>query len=139
MADVCIVCCDGLTGLPDAISVTWPRAVVQLCVVHLIRASLRYASKKYWTPITRDLKAVYTAPDEAAAAVALEAFAAGWQDRYPAIVRLWRAHWEQFTPFLAFPPEVRRVIYTTNLIESMNARLRKVTGTRVSSPLSKPP
>src|SRR5499427_541402 len=127
VADVCIVCCDGLTGLPDAITVTWPQAIVQLCVVHLIRASLRYASKKYWVPLTKDLRLIYTAADQAAAAAALEAFAATWGDRYPAIIRLWRAHWEQFTPFLAFPPEVRRVIYTTNLIESMNARLRKVT------------
>jgi transposase-like protein len=134
VADVCIVCCDGLTGLPDAIGVTWPQAIVQLCVVHLIRASLRYASKKYWPSLARDLKAVYTAPDEHAAAAALEDFAAGWQDRYPAIVKLWRAHWEQFTPFLAFPPEVRRVIYTTNLIESMNARLRKVTRNRGQFP-----
>ena len=134
MADVCIVCCDGLTGLPDAIGVVWPQAVVQLCVVHLIRASLRYASRKYWVPLTRDLRPVYTAADEAAAAAALEDFAAAWGDRYPAIVRLWRAHWAEFTPFLAFPPEVRRVIYTTNLIESMNARLRKVTRNRGQFP-----
>src|SRR6478752_4463194 len=110
VADVCIVCCDGLTGLPDAIGVVWPQAVVQLCVVHLIRGSLRYASRKYWAPLAKDLRAVYTAADEAAAAAALEAFAATWQDRYPAIVKLWRAHWEQFTPFLAFPPEVRKVV-----------------------------
>jgi putative transposase len=134
VADVCIVCCDGLTGLPGAISVAWPQAIVQLCVVHLIRASLRYASKRYWTPLTKDLKLIYTAPDEAAAAAALEAFAATWEGRYPAIVKLWRAHWEQFTPFLAFPPEVRKVIYTTNLIESMNARLRKVTRNRGQFP-----
>ena len=134
VADVCIACCDGLTGLPDAISVTWPQATVQLCVVHLIRASLRYASKKYWAPLTRDLKLIYTAADESAAAAALEAFAGQWEQRYPAIIRLWRAHWEQFTPFLAFPPEVRKVIYTTNLIESMNARLRKVTRNRGQFP-----
>jgi putative transposase len=114
VADVCIVCCDGLTALPDAISVTWPQAVVQLCVVHLIRASLRYASKRYWGPLTKDLKLIYTAADETAAATALDAFAANWEQRYPAIVRLWRAHWTEFTPFLAFPPEVRRVIYTTD-------------------------
>src|SRR5690242_7006334 len=116
VADVCIVCCDGLTGLPDAIGVTWPQAIVQLCVVHLIRASLRYASRKYWVPLTRDLRPIYTAADEDAAAAALEAFAAAWEARYPAIVKLWRAHWGEFTPFLSFPPEVRRVIYTTNLI-----------------------
>jgi mutator family transposase len=110
------------------------KAIVQLCVVHLIRASLRYASKKYWVPLTKDLRLIYTAADEAAAAAALEDFAATWGERYPAIVKLWRAHWEQFTPFLAFPPEVRRVIYTTNLIESMNARLRKVTRNRGQFP-----
>ena len=134
VADVCIVCCDGLTGLPDAIGVVWQAATVQLCVVHLIRASLRYASRKYWVPLSRDLRPVYTATDEAAAAAALEDFAATWQDRYPAIIKLWRAHWAEFTPFLAFPPGVRRVIYTTNLIESVNARLRKVTRNRGQFP-----
>jgi putative transposase len=134
VADVCIVCCDGLTGLPDAISVVWPLAVVQLCVVHLIRASLRYASRKYWAPLSKDLRPVYSAPDEAAAAAALEEFAAAWGDRYPAIVKVWRSHWQEFVPFLAFPPEVRRVIYTTNLIESMNSRLRKVTRNRGQFP-----
>jgi transposase-like protein len=130
VTDVCIVCCDGLTGLPDAIGVVWPQAVVQLCVVHLIRASLRYASRKYWAPLARDLRLVYTAADEAAAAAALEAFAAAWGDRYPAIVRLWRAHWEQFTPFLAFPPEVRRVIYTTNPIVILSCRVSQGCGLR---------
>jgi transposase-like protein len=126
VADVCIVCCDGPTGLPDAIGVVWPDATVQLCVVHLIRASLRYASKKDWGPLAKDLRTIYTAADETAAA-ALDTFAEQWRPRYPAIVRLWRSHWAEFTPFLALPPDVRRVIYTTNLIESMNARLRKVT------------
>jgi putative transposase len=134
VTDVCIVCCDGLTGLPDAIGVTWPAAVVQTCVVHLIRASLRYASKRDWTPLTQSLRPIYTAVDETAAGAALDAFAERWERRYPAIVRLWRSHWEQFTPFLAFPPEVRRVIYTTNLIESINARLRKVTRNRGQFP-----
>jgi transposase-like protein len=134
VADVCIVCCDGLTGLPDAISAVWPQAIVQLCVVHLIRAWLRYASKKYWVPLSRDLRPVYTAADETAAAAALEDFAVTWGERYPAIVKVWRAHWAEFTPFLAFPPEVRRVIYTTNLIESMNSRLRKVTRNRGQFP-----
>ena len=134
VADVCIVCCDGLTGLPDAINVVWPQATVQLCVVHLIRASLRYASKKDWGPLTKDLRLIYTAADEMAAEAALEAFEQHWGQRYPAIVRLWRSHWAEFTPFLAFPPEVRRVVYTTNLIESMNARLRKVTRNRGQFP-----
>src|SRR5215475_10263496 len=134
VADVCIVCCDGLTGLPEAINVVWPAATVQLCVVHLIRASLRYASKKDWGPLTKDLRLIYTAVDEIAAEAGLEAFEQHWGQRYPAIVRLWRTHWAQFTPFLAFPPEVRRVVYTTNLIESINARLRKVTRNRGQFP-----
>jgi putative transposase len=134
VTDVCIVCCDGLTGLPDAIGVTWPAAVVQTCVVHLIRASLRYASRKDWTGLTQSLRPIYTAVDETAAATALDAFAERWDRRYPAIVRLWRAHWAEFIPFLVFPPEVRRVIYTTNLIESINARLRKVTRNRGQFP-----
>jgi putative transposase len=123
VADVCIVCCDGLTGLPEAISVTWPQAVVQLCVVHLIRASLRYASKKYWVPLARDLRAICTAAGEAAAAAALDAFTGQWEGRYPAIVRLWRAHWAEFTPFLAFPPEVRRVIDDRTLTPELTALL----------------
>ncbi len=126
VGDVCIVCCDTLTGLPDAVTVVWPRATVQLCVVHLIRASLRYASKKDATPLTQCLRPIYTAVDETAAAAALDALETRWGTRYPAIVRLWRARWEQFVPFLAFPLEVRRVIYTTNVIESMNARLAEV-------------
>jgi putative transposase len=116
VADVCIVCCDGLTGLPDAITVVWPQATVQLCVVHLIRASLRYASKRDWGPLTKDLRLIYTAADELAAEAALEAFEQHWGARYPAIVRLWRIHWTEFVPFLAFPPDVRRVVYTTDEI-----------------------
>jgi transposase-like protein len=134
LGDVCIVCCDGLTGLPEAIGVVWPAATVQLCVVHLIRAWLRYASKKDWGPLTKDLRMIYTATDQAAAEAGLEAFEQQWGHRYPAIVRLWRTHWSEFVPFLAFPPQVRRVVYTTNLIESMNARLRKVTRNRGQFP-----
>ena len=101
---------------------------------HLIRASLRYASRKYRAPLAKDLRVICPAADEPAAAAALEAFAGAWGDRYPAIIRLWRVHWAEFTPFLAFPPEVRRVIYSTSLIESMNARLRKVTRNRGQFP-----
>jgi len=134
VGDVCIVCCDGLTGLPDAINVVWPAATVQLCVVHLIRASLRYASRKDWAALTKDLRTIYTAVDDTAAQVGLEALEQQWGQRYPAIVRLWRTHWPEFVPFLAFPPDVRRVVYTTNLIESINARLRKVTRNRGQFP-----
>jgi putative transposase len=88
----------------------------------------------YWAPLAKDLRAIYTAADETGAAAALEVFAGQWEGRYPAIVKLWRAHWAEFTPFLAFPPEVRRVIYTTNLIEPVNARLRKATRNRGQFP-----
>lgn len=122
--DVCIVACDGLKGLPDAITEIWPAATVQLCVVHLVRASLRYASKKYWSQLAKDLRQIYTAPTEAAAEQRFTEFEAAWGERYPAIIRLWRSCWEQFTPFLAFPPEIRKIVYTTSAIESLNARFR---------------
>jgi transposase-like protein len=108
--------CDGLKGLPDAIVEIWPQASVQLCVVHLVRASLRYASKARWSPITKALRTVYTAATVDAAAAAFAEFEADWGDRYPAIIRLWRNAWDTFTPFLMFPPEIRRVVYTTDEI-----------------------
>jgi transposase-like protein len=123
--DACIVACDGLKGLPEAIGEVWPQATVQLCVVHLVRASLRYASKRYWSQISKDLRAVYTAPTEAAAGQRFAEFEAAWGAQYPAIIRLWRSNWEQFTPFLAFPAPIRKIVYTTNAIESLNARFRQ--------------
>jgi putative transposase len=135
VSDVFFVVCDGLKGLPEVVGNVWPLAIVQTCIVHLIRNAFRLASKRDWDALTRDLKLICTAADEAAAAAALEAFAGQWEQRYPAIIRLWRAHWPEFTPFLAFPPEVRKVIYTTNLIESMNSRLRKVTRNRGQFPV----
>jgi putative transposase len=128
--DVCIVACDGLKGLPDAIGEVWPLATVQLCVVHLVRASLRYASKAHWGPIAKALREVYTAPTVDDAQQRFAGFEDVWGGRYPAIIRLWRSAWEQFTPFLAFPPEIRRVVYTTNAIESLNARFRQATRRR---------
>ncbi|QHC26414.1 IS256 family transposase [Streptomyces sp. GS7] len=129
--DVCIVACDGLKGLPDAVTGTWPKATVQTCVIHLIRASLRFASKQHHAKLVTELKAIYTAPTEQAAEQALADFAAGeLGQRYPAIVRTWQAAWSEFTPYLAFPPEIRKVVYSTNLIESINARLRKATRNR---------
>ncbi len=128
--DACIVCCDGLKGLPDAITATWPQAVVQTCVVHLVRNSLRYASKAHWQAITRQLKTVYTAPSVAAAETAFEDFATDWEARYPAMVAMWRRSWTEFIPFLDFPVEVRTLIYTTNAIESINARFRAATRRR---------
>jgi putative transposase len=123
--DVCIVVCDGLVGLPDAIEATWPQAITQTCVLHLLRNSFRYASKKYWGAIARDLKPIYTAPTAEAAWERLADFAAAWEDRYPAIVKLWENAWTEFIPFLAFPVEIRTILYSTNAIESLNARFRR--------------
>ncbi|MFZ5869605.1 MAG: IS256 family transposase [Actinomycetota bacterium] len=125
--DVLIACCDGLEGLPEAIEATWPRAVVQTCVVHLIRASMRYVSYSDRKAATALLRAVYTAPTEEAALDALGTFAdSNLGKRYPGAVAVWERAWERFTPFLAFPPEVRKIIYTTNAIESLNYQLRKI-------------
>lgn len=128
--DVLIVCCDGLTGLADAIEAVWAQAVVQTCVVHLIRNSIRFCSWKDRKAVTQALKPIYQADSVDAAADALDDFELDWGDRYPAIVDLWRRNWERFVPFLAFPPEIRKIIYTTNAIESMNYQFRKVTKTR---------
>lgn len=130
MVDACIVCCDGLKGLPDAVNVVWPHAVVQTCVVHLVRNSLRYTSKKYWSAITADMRAIYTAPTVAAAEQAFEEFAGTWEAQYPAMLASWRRSWTEFVPFLDFPVEVRKLIYTTNGIESLNARFRAATRRR---------
>jgi transposase-like protein len=124
--DVLIVCCDGLTGLPEAIEATWTAATVQTCVVHLIRASMRFVIYGDRKAVAAALKPVYTAADAAAAQAALDAFENAWGAKYPHTVATWRAAWERFTPFLAFPPELRRVIYTTNSIESLNYQLRKI-------------
>jgi putative transposase len=123
--DVCIVCCDGLKGLPDAIADVWPQAIVQTCVLHLIRNSFRYASKADWAELARDLRPVYSAPTDAAAAAALDELAVKWGERYPAIIRLWQNAWAEFVPFLSYSPEIRKVIYSTNAIESMHARFRR--------------
>ncbi|GAB3622379.1 hypothetical protein GCM10027418_04610 [Mariniluteicoccus endophyticus] len=128
--DVCIVCCDGLKGLPPAITAIWPAATVQTCVVHLMRSSLRYASKADWPKITAALKRVYVAPSVDAAEDEFEWFAEAWQGKYPAMVQMWRRSWEEFIPFLDFPPEIRKIIYTTNGIESLNARFRAATRRR---------
>jgi len=130
VADVLIVCCDGLKGLPEAIETTWPQAVVQTCVIHLLRGSTRYCSYKDRKAVAAALRPIYTAVNEAAAADALDDFELTWGDRYPAIVRLWRSAWERFTPFLAYPAELRKIVYTTNQIESVNYQLRKVSKNR---------
>jgi putative transposase len=127
VADVLIVCCDGLTGFPDAIEATWPRAVVQTCTVHLIRASMRFVSYADRKAVAAALRPIYTAATETAAAAELDAFEGSrWGKKYPAAVTTWRSAWERFVPFLEFAPEVRKIIYTTNSIESLNYQLRKI-------------
>lgn len=133
--DVLIVCCDGLKGLPDAIAAVWPKAIVQTCVVHLIRNSMRYASWKDRKAIAAGLRPIYTAATVEAAEQALEAFAASEVGkRSPAVIDAWQRAWDEFVPFLDLPCEIRRVVYTTNAIESINYQLRKVTKTRGQFP-----
>lgn len=129
--DVLIVCCDGLTGLPEAIEATWTQATVQTCVVHLIRAAMRFVGYGDRKAVAAALKPLYTAANAEAARIELDAFAdSKWGKKYPHAVATWTNAWERFIPFLAFPPELRRVIYTTNSIESLNYQLRKVTKNR---------
>ena len=130
VGDVCLLVCDGLAGLPEAVAAVWPQAVVQNCVVHLLRASFRYASRRDWPAMAKDLKPVYTAATEAAALDRLAEFSERWEGRYPAIVRLWENAWAEFVPFLGFDTEIRTIIYTTNAIESVNARIRKAVKAR---------
>ncbi len=128
--DVLFVCCDGLKGLPEAIEATWPQASVQTCVVHLIRASLRYCSYKDRKRIAAALRPIYTAATVDAAVDAMDSFELEHGDRYPGIVAVWRGCWERFTPFLAYPAVIRKIVYTTNMIESVNYQLRKASKTR---------
>jgi len=134
VVDVLIACCDGLTGFSDAIEAVWPQTIVQTCVVHLIRNSVRFCSWKDRRSVVAALKPIYTAPTLDAAAQALDDFEADWGSTYGAIVDLWRRNWDRFIPFLDFDPAIRKIIYTTNAIESLNYQLRKVTKTRGSFP-----
>jgi transposase-like protein len=125
--DVLIVCCDGLTGFPEAIETTWPQATVQTCVVHLIRAAMRFVNYKDRKKVATALKPIYTAVDADAALEELASFASSELGmKYPTTVKTFEDAWERFIPFLAFPPELRRVIYTTNSIESLNYQMRKI-------------
>lgn len=128
--DVLMVVCDGLKGLPDAVNTVWAKTVVQTCIVHLLRNSFRYASRRDWAAIAKDLKPVYTAPSEQAALDRFAEFGEKWEARYPAIIRLWENAWSEFVPFLAFDTEIRTVICTTNAIESINSRLRRAVNAR---------
>ena len=130
VADVCIVVCDGLKGLPEAINTVWELAVVQTCIIHLIRNTFRFASRRYWDEMARDLKPVYTAPSESAAKERFTEFAGKWGGQYPAIVKMWDNAWSEFVPFLDYDVEIRRVICSTNAIESVNARYRRAVRAR---------
>jgi putative transposase len=130
VADVCIVVCDGLKGLPDAINTVWELAVVQTCIIHLIRNTFRFASRKYWDEMARDLRPVYTAPSESAAKERFTEFTKKWGEQYPAIIRMWDNAWSEFVPFLDYDVEIRRVICSTNAIESVNARYRRAVRAR---------
>ena len=124
--DVFIACCDGLKGFPQAIEAVFPKTIVQTCIVHLVRSSTRFASWKDRKELVPKLRAIYAAPTEQAALTELDAFDQEWGKRYPIVVSAWRANWEVVRPFYAFPAEIRRLIYTTNAIESLNFQLRKV-------------
>ena len=128
--DILICCVDGLEGFPEAIEAIFPATTVQTCIVHLIRASLRYVPRRDYDAVTKDLRAIYTAIDADRARHALDAFDAKWGQKLPPVVRAWRDAWEYVIPFLEFPPEVRRVIYTTNAIEALNRQLRKAVKTK---------
>ena len=123
--DCLIVVCDGLKGLPEAIATVWPQTIVQTCLVHLLRISFKYASKKDWATIAKDLKTVCTVPSESAALDAFAEFSQKWEKKYPAIIRLWTNAWAEFVPFLWFDQEIRTIICTTNAIESINAQIRR--------------
>jgi putative transposase len=128
--DVLMVVCDGLKGLPNAVNTVWDKTIVQTCIVHLLRNSFRYASRADWAAIAKDLKPVYAAPSEQAALDRFAEFSDKWEQKYPAIVRLWTNAWAEFVPFLQFDVEIRKVICTTNAIESVNSRLRRAVNAR---------
>jgi putative transposase len=131
VADILIAVSDGLKGMPEALAAVFPATTLQTCIVHLIRNSLDYASWKDRKALAAALRPIYTAPSAEAAEAALDAFEAGpWGQRFPTITAAWRRAWDRVIPFFAFPPPIRRVIYTTNAIESLNARLRKIIKTR---------
>ncbi|EMM8462175.1 IS256 family transposase [Citrobacter sp. wls830] len=124
LQDILIACVDGLKGFPDAINSVYPQTHIQLYIIHMVRNSLKYVSWKDYKAVTSGLKAVYQAPTEEAALMALDAFAGEWDDKYPQISKSWRAHWENLNTFFGYPPDIRKAIYTTNAIESLNSVIR---------------
>jgi putative transposase len=130
VTDVFFVVCDGLKGLPEVVGNVWPRAIVQTCIIHLIRNTFRLASKKDWAALKRDVKPIYTAVNAGAARAALEELTDKWGSQYGAVIRLWNNAWEEFIPFLDYDLEIRTVICSTNAIESLNARYRRAVRAR---------
>ena len=132
--DILIACVDGLKGFPDAIESVYPKTEIQLCIIHMVRNSLRYVSWKERKAVANDLRNIYSAATSEAAEQELQSFEEKWQGRFPSIAKSWRANWTNIIPFFSYPPEIRRVIYTTNAIESIQASLRKVTKNRGAFP-----
>ena len=132
--DIFIACVDGLKGFPEAIEAVYPQTAVQLCIVHMVRNSLNFVSWKKRKIVAADLRGIYTASTEIQAQTRLQEFEDKWGSDFPTIVKSWRSNWTRITPFFAYPPEIRRVIYTTNAIESINMGLRKITKNRGSFP-----
>ena len=130
LKDVFIACVDGLTGFPEAIQTVYPKTQVQLCIVHLVRNALQYVSYKDRRAVVANLKGIYRATTVAEAERALEALADRWDGKYPALSQLWLRHWEHLIPIFDYPEEIRRVIYTTNAIESLNSVIRKAINNR---------
>ena len=134
VADIFIACVDGLKGFPEAIETVFPKTVVQLCIVHMVRYSLNYVNWKQRKTIAAELRTIYAAATAEEAAQRLTEFEDHWGATYPSIVQSWRRNWQRVIPFFDYPPEIRRVIYTTNAIESMNMSLRKITKNRAAFP-----
>lgn len=134
VTDIFIACVDGLKGFPEAIESVFPQTEVQLCIVHLVRHSLNYVGWKQRKEVAADLKLIYTAATDVAAAQRLDEFSRKWDEKFPMIAKSWRSNWTRVIPFFAHPPEIRKIIYTTNAIESLNMSLRKVTKARGSFP-----
>ncbi|EEP4624507.1 IS256 family transposase [Salmonella enterica subsp. enterica serovar Typhimurium] len=124
LQDILIACVDGLKGFPDAINSVFPQTHIQLCIIHMVRNSLKYVSWKDYKAVTSGLKTVYQAPTKEAALMALDAFVEVWDDKYPQISKSWRAHWENLNTLFSYPPDIRKAIYTTNEIESLNSVIR---------------
>ena len=128
--DVFFLVCDGLKGLPEVVENVWPATTVQTCIVHLIRNTFRLSSRKDWDALKHDLKPIYIAPSETAARAAFDDLFEQWDGRYPAIIRLWTNAWQEFIPFLDYDTEIRRVLCSTNAIESLNTRYRRAVKAR---------